>query len=119
MNPILVYAIAAAAAASTLYGVVRFLIRRSGSGSEEPTVPRPASPSLEVLSRTKIGMGRSLVVVECENRRLLLGVTNGAWTALADLGPAPIEDEAPVSTIEAELSRVMQADRFRRGRRAS
>lgn len=119
MNPIFMYAIAAAAAASTLYGVVRFLGRRSDAGGEEPAAMRPPAAHLAVLSRTKVGMGRSLVVVQYENRRLLLGVTNGAWAALADLGAAPLENEEPVSIIEAELSRVMQADRFRRGRRAS
>ncbi len=124
MNSLFVYAVAALAAASTLYGVVRFLARRAASGGVAPhrdaeAPQRDAASGLEVLGRTRMGMGRALVVVQFENRRILLGVAAGQWTALADLGRAPGEQDAPVSTIEAELNRVMNADRFRRGRRAS
>ena len=134
MNSLFVYAVAALAAASTLYGVVRFLARRAASGGAASggVAPhrdaatcgaevshRDAASRLEILGRTRMGMGRALVVVQFENRRILLGVAGGQWTALADLGRAPGEQDAPVSSIEAELNRVMNADRFRRGRRAS
>ena len=71
------------------------------------------------MSRTRVGIRRALVVVRVGERKLLLGVSGGQWTALADLGTAPLDAQGPVSTIEAELNRALIADRFRRGRRAS
>jgi flagellar biogenesis protein FliO len=72
---------------------------------------------LEVLSRTPVGLGGSLVVVRFEGRRILLGVTRGQWTALADLGSTPARPGESRSAIDAELSRALEADRLRRGRR--
>lgn len=119
MNSVFVYAIAALAAASTVYGAARFLGRRASEADDEVIAPAPEGNQLEVLSRTRVGFGRSLVLVRFEGRRILLGVTKGQWTALADLGRSALPHQKPVSTIEAELNRVMNAHRFRRGRRNS
>ena len=117
MNASFVYAIAALAAAATLFGAIRFFGRRSDDVRNGEPLTEP--PRLEVLSRTAVGSGRSLVLVEFEGRRILLGVTRGQWTALADLGREPHQDQEPVSTIDAELNRALKADRLRRGRRSS
>ena len=130
MSPLFVYAVAGLATASTLFGLARFLGRRGtaagGEGSHDEgwsrdgeTADPAAADRLEVLSRTRVGIRRALVVVRVGERRLLLGVSGGQWTALADLGTAPLDAQGPVSTIEAELNRALIADRFRRGRRAS
>jgi hypothetical protein len=115
------YAIALLAAALTIYGAFRLFGRRSASPAAEdlPASPAAAEGELEVLSRTRVGFGRSLVLVRFEGRRILLGVTKGQWTALADLGRSPIAGQEPGSVIEAELNRVLNADRLRRGRRNS
>jgi len=115
MNAGFVYAVAAVAAASTLYGAMRFLGRRArGAG------PEPGESRLEVLSRTPIGFGGSLVLVRFEGRRILLGVTRGQWTALADLGrTASPQHPESLSSIDAELNRALNADRLRRGRKGS
>ena len=117
MNSFFVYVIAALAAASTIYGAIRFFGRLAvPRGAEEVALEEN---ELEVLSRTRVGFGRSLVLVRFEGRRILLGVTRGQWTALADLGSSPRSHQNPGSTIEAELNRAMIADRFRRRRRNS
>ena len=119
MNSAFIYAIAALAAAMTLYGALKLFGRR-GPAPGELGVASPSEPGvLRVVSRTRIGFGRSLVVVRFEGRRLLLGVTNGQWTALADLGRDPLPHQQATSSVEAELNRVLNADRFRRGRRNS
>jgi len=115
MNTGLVYAIAALAAASTLYGAIRFFGQRARGEDVDPDDSR-----LEVVSRTPIAFGSSLVLVRFEGRRILLGVTRGQWTALADLGRAPAASNPETSSvIDAELTRALQADRFRRGRKGS
>jgi hypothetical protein len=119
MNSVFVYVIAAAAAASTIYGAFRLFGRRASSAAEEILAPAFEESEIEVVSRTRVGFGRSLVLVRFEGRRILLGVTKGQWTALADLGRSPASKQEPASTIEAELNRAMIADRFRRGRRSS
>jgi len=117
MSASFIYAIAAIAAAATLFGAIRFFGRRaSEEGDGEPFVE---PPQLQVLSRTPIGMGRSLVLVQFEGRRILLGLTRGQWTALADLGRTAHPGQEPASTIDAELNRALNADRLRRGRRSS
>ena len=112
MSALLVYAIAALAAATTIYGAIRFFGQRAAGASEEEEENR-----LEILSRTPVGLGGSLVLVRFEGRRILLGVTRGQWTALADLGRAPSGAGESLSVIDAELSRALEADRLRRGRR--
>jgi flagellar biogenesis protein FliO len=116
MNAALVYAVAALAAAATLYGAIRFFgARAHGAEAEDADASR-----LEVLSRTPIGLGGSLVVVRFEGRRILLGVTRGQWTALADLGRASADPaRGSLSVIDAELNRAYMADRLRRGRKGS
>jgi flagellar biogenesis protein FliO len=117
MNASFIYAIAAIAAAATLFGAIHFFSRREREeGDGEPFVE---PPKLQVLSRTPIGMGRSLVLVQFEGRRILLGLTRGQWTALADLGRTAHPGQEPASTIDAELNRALNADRLRRGRRSS
>ena len=113
MSTILVYAIAALAAAATIYGAVRFFGQRASGGTAEAEEEN----RLEILSRTPVGLGGSLVLVRFEGRRILLGVTRGQWTALADLGRAPSGSGDSISVIDAELSRALEADRLRRGRR--
>jgi flagellar biogenesis protein FliO len=115
MNAPVVYAIAALAAASTLYGAIRFFGQRARG-----TDAVPDEPQLEVLSRTPVAFGGSLVLVRFEGRRILLGVTRGQWTALADLGRASSAPNPETnSVIDAELNRALQADRLRRGRKGS
>src|SRR5262245_19963910 len=110
MNASFVYGVAAIAAGRTLYGAVRFLGRRERTPSEMEEA------RLEVLSRTPIGFLGSLVLVRFEGRRLLLGVTRGQWTALADLGRArATTNQESIDSIDAELSRALNADRLRRG----
>lgn len=113
MNAGLVYAIAALAAAATIYGAIRLFGQRArGAESDESR--------LEVLSRTPIPFGGSLVLVRFEGRRILLGVTHGQWTALADLGRASgASSPNELSVIDAELNRALAADRIRRGRKGS
>ena len=106
-----VYAIAALAAAATIYGAIRFFGQRVAGASEDPE-----EGHLEVLSRTPVGLGGSLVLVRFEGRRILLGVTRGQWTALADLGRSPL-GSGELSAIDAELNRALEADRLRRGRK--
>ncbi len=115
MNAGLVYAIAALAAAATIYGAIRLFGQRArGAGAE------PGDSRLEVMSRTPIAFGGSLVLVRFEGRRILLGVTHGQWTALADLGRASgASDSKEISIIDAELNRALTADRIRRGRKGS
>jgi len=111
MNAPWVYGIAALAAAATLYGAFRlFGPRASGAEGAE-------KEGLEILSRTPVGPGGSLVLVRFEGRRILLGVTRGQWTALADLGSTPSHSGESLSAIDAELHRALEADRLRRGRR--
>jgi flagellar biogenesis protein FliO len=117
MSPALVYGIAAAVAAATLYGAVRLFGRRPRA-AEETEADAP-TPELEVLSRKRVGFGRSLVIVEADGRLLLLGSTRQSWTALADLGRAPRgESGGTADPIDAELDRALQANRFRRGGRS-
>jgi len=106
-----VYAIAALAAAATIYGAIRFFGQRVAGVSEDED-----EGTLEVLSRTPVGLGGSLVLVRFEGRRILLGVTRGQWTALADLGKASGTGDS-YAAIDAELSRAIEADRIRRGRK--
>ena len=120
MNASFVYAIAALAAVSTLYGAIRLFSRRPGPVDPESrdSVESKAS-RLEILSRTPIGFGGSLVLVQFEGRRILLGVTRGRWTALADLGRSASQSQGFISAIDAELNRAITADRMRRGRKSS
>jgi flagellar biogenesis protein FliO len=111
MSTSLVYAIAALAAVTTIYGAIRFFGQRASGAVEEE------ENRLEILSRTPVGLGGSLVLVRFEGRRILLGVTRGQWTALADLGRAPSGPGESLSVIDAELNRALDADRLRRGRR--
>ena len=123
-----VITVAAAVATATLLGAVRLLGRRHHRAADgtEADAPPPrtdaANPRLAVLARTRVGHGRTLVVVEVEGRRLLLGSTHGCWTALADLGRAAPQKDAsaaePGDAIEAELNRALNATRFRRGGRS-
>jgi flagellar biogenesis protein FliO len=120
MTPsILVYGTAIAVVALVLYGVVQVVGRRlddaaSRTGSD--------APELNVIVRTRVGIGRSLVVVDVEGRRLLLGSTRQQWTALADLGEAGerlVRDGDSDDAIETELARAIEASRQRRGGRRS
>jgi len=107
-----IYGVAALAAAATLYGAFRLFGRRASDAAEGAE-----EGGLEILSRTPVSLGGSLVVVRFEGRRILLGVTRGQWTALADLGSTPSYSGESLSAIDAELHRALEADRLRRGRR--
>ena len=114
MNPTFAYAVAVGIAAATLYGIARTLGRRDAESDEVAFGP-PCE--IQVLSRTKLGRGRTLVVVEVEGKRLLLGSTASEWTALADLGPAGATvavSNDPFGPIDAELARAIQASRSKR-----
>lgn len=106
-----IYATAFAVSAAVLFGAVRFLSGRpKGSASQEDT-------SLRVVTRTRVGIGRTLVLVDVEGRRLLLGSTRDQWTALADLGRLRAsETEEVFADIEDELQRASDAARHRRMR---
>ena len=120
MNSSFVYAIAALAAASTLYGAIRLFSRRpAGVDLKSGDSEESKESRLEVLSRTPVGFGGSLVLVQFEGRRILLGVTRGQWTALADLGRSASQSQGSDSAIDAELNRAITADRLRRGRKNS
>ena len=113
MSATLIYTIAIAVGAITLVGATRIFSRR-GEGSEDVSMEVP--PEIHVLTRARMGRGRTLVVIEVEGRRLLLGSTREQWTALADLGAASLRaEEDPFAPFDAELSRAMQATRYRKG----
>lgn len=123
MNTALVYGIAAGVAAATLFGAIHLFGRRP-SAVEETEAGADAGedaprPQLQVLTRKRVGFGRSLVIVEADGRLLLLGSTRDQWTALADLGRAPRPKTGGVADpIDAELDRALNASRFRRGGRS-
>ena len=130
MNASFVYAIAGMAAVCTLFGAVRLFGRRPAEpttaivrrdpGSTDVPSPGERDEDLEVVSRTRVGFGGQLVLVRFEGRRILLGVTRGQWTALADLGrTAEQKHQDALSVIDAELNRALHADRMRRGRKGS
>ncbi|HEY7728467.1 MAG TPA: flagellar biosynthetic protein FliO [Candidatus Eisenbacteria bacterium] len=113
MSPVFVYTVASAVAAAALFGAIRLFGRRA---ADEGTEADARASRLEVVARRRVGLGRTLVIVEAEGRRLLLGSTWGAWAALADLGPArDRRGGEPGDAIEAELNRAFSASRFRRG----
>jgi flagellar biogenesis protein FliO len=110
MTSVIVYATAFGAAAALLFGAIWCFGRRS-AGAEEAR--RDGEPDLRVLSRTRVGIGRTLVIVQVEGRRLLLGSTRAQWCAIADLGRAPEGNEEPVDEIDAALAHAANAKRFR------
>lgn len=104
-------ATAFAVSAAVLYGAIRVLMSRP-KGS-----PNPDDAELRVVTRTRVGIGRTLVLVEVDGRRLLLGSTKEQWSALADLGRTQASDsgEDPFgATIEEELLRASESARHRR-----
>jgi len=112
MNSIFVYGVGIAVASVTLYGILRAWSRRE----EAELIADPPPPEIRVLTRTRMGHGRQLVVVEVEGRRILLGSTRSEWTMLADMGPGsarPTDD--PFAPFDAELARAMHATRYRKG----
>lgn len=112
-----IYATAFAVSAAVLYGATRVLTARP-KGSPEPGAAEDEA-SLRVVTRTRVGIGRTLVLVEVDGRRLLLGSTKDQWSALADLGSAhaPQSEEAIYDGIEQELLRASEsAARHRRMR---
>ena len=112
MNTLLIYAIAISVAAVSLYGIGRAFGRRVDE--DDPTFGPP--PELRVLTRTSMGRGCQLVVVEVEGRRLLLGSTRSQWCALADLGRGPSREEQDAfDSIDSELARAANATRYRKG----
>ena len=118
----LVYATSLSVAGLVLYGAVRYFWRRpaTGAGVDPDPAYGPPPPEVLVLGRTRVGVGRSLVIVEVEGRRLLLGSTSQHWTALADLGAARLRNGgAADDSIDAELARAVEASRQRRGGRRS
>ncbi|HEU4725773.1 MAG TPA: flagellar biosynthetic protein FliO [Candidatus Eisenbacteria bacterium] len=115
---VFVYATSLSVAALVLYGAVRYFWRRPSQGTETSYGPPP--PEVLVLGRTRVGVGRSLLIVEVEGRRLLLGSTAHHWTPIADLGLARhhgADDDS--NSIEAELARAVEASRQRRGGKRS
>jgi flagellar biogenesis protein FliO len=115
---VVVYGTAIAVAALVLYGALRAFWRRPGSAQDPAFGPPP--PDINVVGRTRVGIGRSLVLVDVQGRRLLLGSTSRQWTALADLGAARhAADDETDGAIEMELARAIEASRQRRGGRRS
>ena len=117
MTEFLIYATALGVAGSVLYGAFRYFWRRPSNATTRGTSFGPPPPEVQVLGQTRIGIGRSLFIVEVEGRRLLLGSTTRHWTALADLGAAHRSDDEPVDAIDAELQRALEVSRQRRGGR--
>ncbi len=120
MNASLVYGIAAAVASATLFGAIRLFGRRPSAAEETEADAGTPLPSLQVLTRKRVGLGRSLVIVDADGRMLLLGSTRGQWTALADLGRTRRRRAGDAGDagdpIDAELDRALNASRIRRGR---
>lgn len=113
MNSIFVYGVGIAVASAALYGILRAWSRRE---EMEDIANGPPPPEIRVLTRTRMGHGRHLVVVEVEGRRILLGSTRSDWTVLADMGSGqagPADD--PFAPYDAELARAMHATRYRKG----
>ena len=107
MNGYLIYATAICAGAAVLFGWYAFR-PRSRDGKDDD--------GLRVVTRTRVGVGRTLVLVEVAGRRLLLGSTRRQWCALADLGSArPNDPDDVFQGIEDELLRASEsAARHRR-----
>ena len=102
MNGYLIYATAISAAAAVLFGW--YALRPHSRGE------RPDEDGLRVVTRTRVGVGRTLVLVEVAGRRLLLGSTRRQWCALADLGSARAHDSDDVfQGIEEELLRASES----------
>jgi len=117
VSPVLIYALAAVVAGATLFGAIRLFGHRRAA--DEETEADAVAPRLLVLERKRVGLGRTLVIVEAEGRRLLLGSTQQTWTALADLGPAEgVRSGEPGDLIDEELDRALSSRRFRRGGRS-
>jgi len=115
MSTTFVYALSIAVAVVTLYGLVRAFGHERREEGDESAGDSP-SPEIRVLSRRRIGRGTTLVIVEVEGRRLLLGSTRSQWCALADLGStATSREEDPFAPFDTELARAMHATRYRRG----
>ncbi len=113
MSATLVYGIAIAVGAITLIGATRVFSRRGERDLDESMEP---PPEIRLLTRARMGRGRTLVVIEVEGRRLLLGSTREQWCALADLGATSLRaEEDPFAPFDAELARAMQATRYRKG----
>jgi flagellar biogenesis protein FliO len=118
MSSTFLYAVSIAVSAVTIYGLFRAFRsdRRAGEGPADDA----EAPEIRVLSRERVGRGNTLVIVEVEGRRLLLGSTRAQWTMLADLGAAPGNEVSDLfAPFDAELSRAMTATRYRRGWRRS
>jgi flagellar biogenesis protein FliO len=114
MSATLIYTIAIAVGAITLIGATRVFSRRNEGADDASMMEVP--PEIHVLTRARMGRGRTLVVIEVEGRRILLGSTREQWTALADLGAASLRtEEDPFAPFDAELSRAMHATRYRKG----
>ncbi|TMQ62611.1 MAG: flagellar biosynthetic protein FliO [Candidatus Eisenbacteria bacterium] len=113
MSATLIYTIAIAVGAITLVGATRVFWRRN-EHVDDASMEVP--PEIRLLTRARMGRGRTLVVIEVEGRRILLGSTREQWTALADLGAASLRaEEDPFAPFDAELSRAMHATRYRKG----
>lgn len=113
MSTLLVYGIAISAAAAVLYGAFRCF----GPRSSGVTLPGEIAPELRILTRTRVGVGRTLVLIEVDGRRLLLGSTREQWSALADLGGVRAPGRE-FDGIEEELLRASESARLRRGMRS-
>jgi flagellar biogenesis protein FliO len=109
MSSLVIYATAAGAALALLIGWLAL----------RPRSEHSSSAGLRVVTRTRVGVGRALVLVEVDGRRLLLGSTREEWSALADLGRArPIESDDVFEGIEEELLRASESARHRRWMRS-
>jgi len=63
-----------------------WLLRRGALGTL-----RPGTRAVTVETAVPLGERRSLVIVAVEGRRLLLGMTPGQISMVAELGPAPFD----------------------------
>jgi len=104
-----IYGTAFAVSAAVLYGAIRLLSR-----PKESVCGPTEDEALRVVTRTRVGIGRTLVLVEVDGRRILLGSARGQWSALADLGKTQDPEEAVYEEIENELTRASESARRRR-----
>jgi flagellar protein FliO/FliZ len=75
------------------------------------TLPgRRAQALVQIEATTPLGERRSLVVVSIEGRRLLLGLTPGQVSLVAELGVVPVTAPAAVSAFAASVDRALQAE---------
>ena len=75
------------------------------------TLPGRRAPQLvQIEATTPLGERRSLVVVSVDGRRLLLGLTPGQVSLVAELGGVPATATAAASAFADSVDRALQSE---------